>query len=988
MAWDRKRLEEDLRGLLDGDVRFDPGFAALYACDAGIHQIQPLGVVRPRHLQDVVRCVEYAAEQQLPLHPRGAGSGVSGECLGGGVVLDFSRYFRRIEVAGDEVVVQPGAVLEHINRKLAENGRRVGPDPATESVSTAGGLVGRNASGSRFLAYGSMRDSVVSLQVVLADGSVIEVGPGAEPTSLEAVSGVEDLTGRLERVLSARGGQAIGVAEHVPASLRPGYSIGGTGPFGSRDLADLIVGSEGTLGLVTEIRLKTFPVPRANGVALLSFKRLRDAAAAVSRVREYPITACDLLDRRLLSLAREAAAELSHWVEPDAEALLLVEATGREHGEVRDSLERMVRRGIKRDLLAGPPRMTLEASEVKVAWQLAKSVVPRLLRLRGKSRPIPFMEDAWVPPEKLPLLIEQAQKVLREVGVVASVYAHAAHGELHLRPLLDLSDPDHQRLLPSLAEAYFDRVVELGGMISVEHAWGLSRAWYLRHRFTQWHAYLCEIKRVFDPQRILNPGRLGDPHPASLAEHLRRVTAGSPHRGDDSTAGAEEVLPVWTPHLAESADELLAQTRQCNGCARCRVEADTWRMCPLFHGHPREEASPRAKANLVRAVLTGELPPESLSSDDLKKIADLCFHCHQCRVECPTEVDIPLIVAEWKAAFVADNGMRLREWWLARPERFAQWGQRWVGLANFVLRNPQARWLLERFTGIAAGRKLPRLSPVPFLKTAQRQRLGMVDRGAKRKVAYFVDVYANWFDTELAQATVAVLRHNGFSVLVPGGQQPAGMPLLVAGGADASRREAARNVSQLAELVRLGYRIVTTEPSAALCLTHDYPALLSDDEEARLVAENTSDVGSLLWQEHLQGRLELDFRPVNMQLVYHAPCHLRALRDGVPGVRLLRLIPGLRVVDAPEGCSGMAGMYGVRREHYRSSLRIGWELIESVRAHGIQGGTTECSACKLQMEQGGNKATVHPLKILAWAYQAMHFDDNPLLRVSEPLTVT
>ncbi len=990
MAWDRNRIEEDLRGLLDGEVRCDVGFSALYANDASIHEIQPLGVVRPRHLQDVVHCVEYAAEQGISLHPRGAGSGVSGESLGSGLIVDFSCHFRGSKDIGTdgEVVVQPGVVLSELNRELAKVGRCFGPDPATASVSTVGGVIGRNSSGSRFVALGAVRDSVSCLQVVLADGRVIEVGRTATPASLEAASTVDGLTNRLERVLSARTGQEPDAIAQMPSGLRPGYAISGSGPYDSGDLAKLFVGSEGTLGLITRARLRTSPLPRSRGVALLSFRRLRDAANAVQRIRDYSISACDLLDRRLLSLAKEATPGLGHWIEPEAEAMLLVEVSGSEYAAVRDELERMARRAVRRELYAGPPRITLEATEVATAWQLVKLVVPRLLRLRGKTRPLPFMEDAWVPPEHLPELIERAQRLLRDSNVIASVYAHAAHGELHLRPLLDLADPGQLSLMQSLAAAYFDVVFELGGTVSAEHAWGLSRSWYLRDRYPAWNARMGEVKRVFDPGRIFNPGRLGDAHPSGLTVHVRRVSVPSAVEdgGESDDVPVEDVL---LPQVSPSAAELLLATRQCNGCARCRVSESPWRMCPPFHVRPREEASPRSKANLLRAVLAGELPVQELASDTMKGIADLCIHCHQCRIECPAEVDIPGIVAEWKSQHVATNGMRLRDWWLARPERFAQRGHLSVKLTNWMLGNRQARWLLEKFSGVAAERKLPRLAPTPFLKIAQRQRLGSVDRGAKRKVAYFVDVYANWFDPELAQATVSVLRHNGFSVLVPLQQRPSGMPLVVTGGADIARREARHNISQLAELVRVGYTIVTTEPAAALCLTRDYPLLLPDDDEAQLVAQNTLDVGALLWREHLQGRLELDFRPVNMRLIYHLPCHLRALGDDeFTGDQLLQLIPGLRLVAAPQGCSGMAGMYGVKRQNYRFSLRMGRNLISAVRDSPVQGGTTECSSCKLQMEQGTNKPTVHPLKVLAWAYQSMHFADDPLQRVSQPLIVT
>ena len=305
-----------------------------------------------------------------------------------------------------------------------------------------------------------------------------------------------------------------------------------------------------------------------------------------------------------------------------------------------------------------------------------------------------------------------------------------------------------------------------------------------------------------------------------------------------------------------------------------------------------------------------------------------------------------------------------------------------------MLGSPQARWFLERLTGIASGRKLPKVAKTTFLRMAQKMRLTHSERGSQRKVAYFVDVYANWFDTELAQATVAVLRHNGFSVFVPPRQLPAGMPLVASGTIDAARAQARKNVAYLAEIIRQGYTIVTSEPSAALCLTHEYRYLLPDEDEAQLVAEHTCDVGSLLWKEHLQGRLQLDFKPRAMKLVYHLPCHLKALPDHAPGLNLLKLIPGLNIQMAQRGCSGMAGMFGIKRQNYRTSLRIGWDLIDAVRDPTVHGATTECSTCKLQMEQGGDKPTVHPMKILASAYGILRSDTDPLDRHSQPLVVS
>ena len=517
-------------------------------------------------------------------------------------------------------------------------------------------------------------------------------------------------------------------------------------------------------------------------------------------------------------------------------------------------------------------------------------------------------------------------------------------------------------------------MLDHGGRISVEHAWGISRSWYLRERFPKVHAAWSDLKRLFDPLRLLNPAKLGDSHPAPLTAHLR-----PPARASAEPA----VLPVldWDP------GELFDAARQCNGCARCRTHMLHSRMCPWFRIRPVEEATPRAKANIMRHALTGLIGPEELHGDALKSVADLCFHCHQCRFECPASVDIPKLVTEWKGQYTATNGMRLREWWLARPERMAAWGLRARRITNHLLSTPKGRWLLERFTGIASGRKLPQLAPVPFLKQIQRTSLAETGRG-DTKVAYFVDVYANWFDPELAHALVSVMRHNGIEVHVPPKQLPAGMPLVVAGALDAARDYARQNVRILSELVRSGYQIVTTEPSAGLCLQHEYPTLLEGDPDAELVARQTVDAVTFLLNRHDAGKLDLALRPIPLVLGYHLPCHLRAQEGYQSGERLLRLIPGLQLRETSNQCSGMAGLFGVLRKNYRQSLRMGWGLIESLRASDLHGGTTECSTCKLQMEQGTTKATAHPIKILAQSYGLLPGDVPVVQRSSKTLTVT
>ena len=390
-------------------------------------------------------------------------------------------------------------------------------------------------------------------------------------------------------------------------------------------------------------------------------------------------------------------------------------------------------------------------------------------------------------------------------------------------------------------------------------------------------------------------------------------------------------------------------------------------MCPVFRLAPREESSPRAKANLMRGIVTGQLEPDLLASEEFKEVADLCVNCHQCRFECPAGVDIPKLMVEAKAQYFKTNGMKISDWVLTRLDWLYEIAGQMPGLTNRLLKSRVARWLLDKMIGISQGRKLPLFSKTSFARWAGRQKLQRPSKQQSRKIVYFVDAYANWNDVELGQAFVKVLAHNGIDVVVPAGQNVSAMSLISEGSVVRAKKLAQKNVELLAEWVRQGYQVVTTEPSAALALKHEYLNLL-DDQDAKIVSDNTIDATNFLMKLHLSGDLELDFKPVNAAIGYHLPCHQRALGENIPAMKLLRLIPGLQVEMIEKGCSGMAGTFGIKRKNYLRSLRIGFALINAMRSTDIIAGTTECSTCKIQMEQGTTKPTVHPIKIMAMAY--------------------
>lgn len=992
MDQERERIQADLRGLLDGDVLCDDLYVQMYASDASLYEIRPLGVVRPRGLSDVVACVQYAAENEIPLHARGAGTGLAGESVGPGLIVDFSHSMRRVlDCDAGTVRVQPGVVCALLNRFLSERGRIYGPDPATSRVSTMGSVLALNGSGSHWLRYGSARDTVVSMQVVLADGSVIEAathsldeaaGDGATPSRRQTL--VRDIASVMEPARAL-------IDQYTPKTKvnRSGYDLQGVLHDGQLDLARMLVGSEGTLALITEATVRTEPLPKCVGVVLLFFDRLESAARGALEIANLEASACDLMDRRLLSIARDADPRYDQFLPRDAEAMLLVELQGETPDDVRQRMHNVVVRMQRRKRLAFDSRATLEPDEVELCWQLPQKVVPSLYSLKGTTRPLPFVEDIAVPPAALPDFLVQMQNVLKAHQVTASLFAHAGHGQLHIRPFLDLASPATMAKMQDVATELYQQVLAAGGTISGEHGDGLSRSWFVPQQFGPLYDVFRQIKRLFDRHNILNPGKKVADAPQRVAANLRPVVAAQQPSEPASENAEPRTIPTFpVPLQLTWQNEAIDHTaRMCNGCGSCRSQLPDERMCPIFRYGPREEATPRTKANLMRAIITGRLAPAELEGDDLKRVADLCVNCHQCRFECPASVDIPKLMVECKAQYVVTNGLRPTDWFLAHLDRLGAWGSRLHLFANWAIGNRQMRWLLERTVGIAQGRKLPRFAPSSFLRRAHRRRLTRPTRRSGRKVLFFVDVYANWHDVQLAEALVAVFEHNGVAVYVPPNQTQSGMAAISMGAVETARKFAVRNVQVLAEAVRQGYRIVTAEPAAALCLTHEYLNFL-DDDDARLVADNTTEACTYLWRMHQEGQLELDLKPVNASLGYHLPCHLRALRVGMPGYQLLRLIPGLTVTQIGDTCSGMAGTYGLRRANYRSSLRAGWSLIASLRSPTIQMGTTECSACKMQMEQGTSKPTVHPLKMIALSYGLLPELASLLGRRSEELIVT
>lgn len=983
----QSRLIEDLAGIFRGEILCDPVSRSLYASDGSLHEVTPLGIARPRDRDDVVTLVRYAAENHLPIIPRGAGTSVAGESLGSGIVVDFARHMHEIEDVGTQTVkVQPGVVLSRLNRVLRETGRYFPPDPSNIETTTIGSMLALDAAGSHSVRVGSTRDHVASIDVVSASGFEFEaanelVGPtdhaSAEPSEVSTFK--RTLVNRLATLLH---NNAELIRQKQPESQirnRAGYFLRGVLAAPDRvptdrgdrrqslpatlellsgatvSLPRLLIGSEGTLGLFTGATLRTAALPAHRSVTLIVFPSVESAIKAVQTIVEHQPSACDLVDRRLLTLARDLDPRFSAMIPATAEAALIVEQTGFSPPEISQRVHDLA---LKLKSLPDHGRILCEATtadDIEFLWSLSHRVIPMLNRARGETSPVPIVEDIAVPPAALLDFVALARRVWQKHEITVSMYAHAAVGQVHLRPFLRA--PYDGQQLEELAADLYEAALSLGGSISGEHGLGLSRTAFLPAQYGELTRVFQQIKMLFDPNHLLNPGKVLSLDPHLTVHHLR--------------AQEQVPTPLVELQLPWAKGEFGTTAMACHGCGACRTQEPSTRMCPFFRTDPAEERSPRSKANAIRAIIDGRMTQHEVASADMRKVSSSCFNCKQCQLECPSSINVPHLMIEAKAQFVAANGPKMSEWFLSRVHSWSKLLCQISWLVNPLLNSWSVRWSLEKLFGVSRHRKLPPFARRTFLESAPAAWLSPpASLRDPVPVIYFVDHFANSHDPELAFAFARIVEHQGKRIHVPPTQVRSGMALISTGDLEIARSLATQNVRVLVEFAREGCPIVCTEPAAAVCLKFEYPRLL-DHPDAQLVADHVIEAGDYLSRLQASHELKMEFQDLPLTAAYHTPCHLRVLGRHTPLVDLCQLIPKLKATSIERGCSGLAGTFGLTRENFEESLAIGQELMTHMRSDQIDFGITECSSCKIQMEQQSTTPTLHPLKVLALAYGLM-----------------
>ena len=952
---ERPALVEDLRGLVDGEVRFDTYTRQLYATDASAYEMTPIGVVFPTSTADVAAVVEYCAEREIPVMPRGGGTSLAGQAVNEAVVLDFMRHMDEVvDLRPDEreAHAQAGAVLEELNQELAPHGLKFAPDPAAGNRSAIGGAIGNNSTGAHSLKYGKTDAYVEECEVVLADGTVATFGEmDVADLREQADADADDLLPRIYAgVLEIIDDHSEDVESRFPDLKRnvSGYNLDrlvDEAQTGTVNLARLLAGSEGTLAIVTEATVSLEPVPETKSVTLLTYESVVDAVSDVTHVLEHDPAAVELIDDTLIDLASDTAEfeDVVALLPEKTRAALLVEfyadsdADGRE--KTADLVADRVDHGDENRRPEG--RYAFDALEAHddderaTYWKLRKSGLPILLGRTSDAKHISFIEDAAVPPEHLPEFVTRFQEILADNDTFASFYAHAGPGVLHVRPLVNTKSETDLDAMADIADRVTDMVVEFGGSVSGEHGDGRARTQWNRKLYGDdlWQAFR-DLKTAFDPDWLLNPGQVcGD---VSMTENLRFDPQYEFDAGFDSTLN-------W-----DNENGFQGMAELCHGCGGCRTSQDTGGgvMCPTYRAADEEITSTRGRANMLRQAMSGDLPDDPTGDEFVDEVLDLCIGCKGCAKDCPSEVDMAKMKAEVVHERHQREGASLRDKLFANVDALATFGSATAPIANRLPALPGARTLMEKTVGIAKERTLPTFERETLQDWFEARGGARVPASeATRRAVFFPDTYTNYSHPEIGKAAVRVLEAAGVHVDLAD-RTDSGRPAHSKGFLEKARETAEANVAALEPSVADGWDVVLVEPSDAVMFQSDYLDLLSGNA-VEAVAANTFGVCEYLDAFDLD---ELaDFDAPARGLSYHGHCHQTATKKDHHAVGVLRRA-GYAVDAVDSTCCGMAGSFGYEAEHHAMSEAIGDILVGQLDDSPGELAVAPGASCRTQLE--------------------------------------
>jgi FAD/FMN-containing dehydrogenase/Fe-S oxidoreductase len=973
-----KELFTDLGSSIQGDVFTDDKLKALYATDASAYREIPSAVVIPRTKSDLIRIIRFARDHKTSLIPRTAGTSLAGQVVGPGIVVDVSKHMNQILELNEKerwVSVEPGVIRDDLNVYLRKYGLFFGPETSTANRAMIGGMVGNNSCGSNSVVYKSTREHLISLKMILADGEEVEFKELSLKEFQDKVSGAactsnleQNIYSTINDILTDEENQKEIRSEFPKPTVtrrNTGYAIDllmHMEPFSDKgekfNMCRLIAGSEGTLGFITEIKLDINPLPpEHNALICIHFDSLYESLEANLIALKYHPYASELIDHYILECTKENIAQRKNrfFIQGDPQALLIVEIAK----DNPDDLDKTVKQLIA-ELKAnnyGYHYPVLKGSDVGKIWSLRKAGLGLLSNIPGDAKPVPVVEDTAVDVNDLPAYIREFNDTLKKYDLYCVHYAHAGSGELHLRPIIDLKTANGQQLFKTVLDEVARLVKKYGGSLSGEHGDGRLRGEFIPFMIGKKnYALLEKIKFSWDPDNIFNPGKIV--RTPSMNTFLR-------YEPD------QETRKVITYFDFSKTQGILRATEMCNGSGDCRKTVlSGGTMCPSYMATRNEVDTTRARANILREYLTHSPKNNPFDHNEIKEVLDLCLSCKGCKSECPSNVDMARLKAEFLQNYYDSNGIPLRSWLIGHINRINAIGIHISGIYNFFVSDNIFSSIFKKIFGFALKRSFPRLSKGSLRQWIKKNPDSLLPLPGNKKgsVYLFVDEFTDYTDLDLGISTIRLLAHLGFEVKVISHPE-SGRAFLSKGMVKKAKKVAKQNIMAFSGLINPENPLVGIEPSAILSFRDEYPDLVSPELKVKALelSGNVCTIEEFLAQTMQAGIIgKEDFTSEKQDIYYHAHCHQKSLSSDEFTESILSIPENFEVHEIPSGCCGMAGSFGFEKEHFQLSMEVGeLVLFPAIRKTNEKSIIAAAgTSCRHQIQDGTGRMALHPVEIL------------------------
>lgn len=969
-----KNVFDDLAMKMEGDLFVDDVTKIQYSTDASAYKETPLAIARPKSANDLHVLIQFARDTNMFLIPRTAGTSLAGQVVGAGIIVDLSRYFTNIiDVNKDErwVKVQPGVILDEMNEFLKKDGLFFAPETSTSNRCMIGGMVGNNSCGAHSLIYGSTREHLLAVKAILGNGEEVEFTELSneqfnvkckEPTREGAIYAATN------RILSDEHMQAEILDQYPDINVErrnTGYALdillntspykNGAPPF---NMAKLIAGSEGTLAFVTEIKLNLIPLTtKEKGLICIHHKTLEESFNANIIALKYHPDAIELMDKFILDCTKSNIEQTKNrfFVEGDPGAILCIEISGNDREELKDKYESIV--GEVKSAGYGYHYPVLFGEDIKKAWALRKAGLGLLSNLPGDGKPAPVIEDTAVNPELLPEYLKEFQDILDKHNLECVFYGHIATGELHLRPVLNLKDPKDVELFHTIALEVAHLVKKFNGSLSGEHGDGRLRGEFIPLMLGDkiYNAFK-EIKNTWDPDGIFNRGKIVDTPKMNTSLRYKP---------------GQETQNIPTIFRFDESAGILRMAEKCNGSGDCRkTELIGGTMCPSYMASRDENTTTRARANVLREFLTNSEKSNPFDHQEIYDVLDLCLSCKGCKSECPSNVDMAKLKAEFLQHYYDSNGVPLRSWMIAHISKFNRLGAVLPWTYNFVMKNNVLSGVIKRTIGFAKDRSMPLLGKQTFRKWIRKNATELNGRmnGQQKEVYVFVDEFTNYNDTDIGKMAMLLLHRLGYKIHVIDHDE-SGRTYISKGFLRKAKKIANKNVKIFKGLVTDQKPVVGIEPSAILTFRDEYPDLVDDEllDEAKMIAKNALTLEEFISREIKNGSISQEkFTDKELYIKIHGHCQQKAVSSVSFTKEILSFPVNYHVEEIESGCCGMAGSFGYEKEHYDLSMKVGeLVLFPAVRAANAETVIVAAgTSCRHQIKDGTKRESKHPAEIL------------------------